>query len=71
MRCAICGKGKVVGRNVSHSGVHTRRVFLPNLHWKKIVLDGKKVQIKICTKCLKRMKKNAGSKQTPQVPVTA
>lgn len=66
MRCHICGKGKVVGRSVSHSGVRTRRIFKPNLHWKRITVDGQITRIKMCTRCLKRMKKNAAEK-TEQV----
>lgn len=56
-RCAICGKKRIVGRNVSHSGVRTPRVFRPNLQWKQVVLGGNKVRIRTCTKCLKRLKK--------------
>ncbi|MBI3290375.1 50S ribosomal protein L28 [Candidatus Microgenomates bacterium] len=72
-RCYICGKGRVIGRQVSHSGVRTQRIFKPNLHWKRILIDGQKARIKMCTKCLKRMKKNASEKvpkvsNVPKVP---
>ena len=65
MRCNICGKGKVIGRQISHSGVRTQRIFKPNLHWKRILIDGQIARIKICTRCLKRMKKDAAEKVTP------
>lgn len=61
-RCYICGKHRVIGRQISHSGVRTQRIFKPNLHWKRISIDGQMARIKMCTKCLKRMKKNAEEK---------
>ena len=30
-RCEICGKGPLVGHNVSHANNKTKRRFLPNL----------------------------------------
>jgi large subunit ribosomal protein L28 len=30
-RCEVCGKRPITGNNVSHSKVHTKRRFLPNL----------------------------------------
>ena len=38
-RCEICGKGPVVGRNVSHAHNKTRRRFLPNLHTQRFWLE--------------------------------
>ncbi len=55
--CALCGKGKEVGHNVSYSKRRTRRVFLPNLSWVKLNLDGQVGKMRICMKCLKKMKK--------------
>ena len=31
-KCANCGKGNIVGRSVTFSGKHNRRVFRVNLH---------------------------------------
>lgn len=67
--CEICGKGTVVGRSQRHQrGVagkrwkkrapSTRRVFKPNLQKATLIISGKKAQKKICTKCLKRIKKS-------------
>lgn len=36
----------------------TQRVFRPNLHKVQIMEDGKKVTVKLCSKCLKRIKKD-------------
>ncbi len=55
--CQICGKGKETGHNVSYSKRRTRRVFLPNLSWVKLNLQGEVGKMRICMKCLKKMKK--------------
>lgn len=57
MRCDICGKGVLIGRNVSHSRQRTRKLSLPNLHSFRGILNGKKGKWKLCTKCLRKVKK--------------
>lgn len=52
-RCKICGKGPQYGHNVSHSKVHTNRRFLPNLQTGRVVIAGKLVRAKVCTRCLR------------------
>lgn len=52
-RCDICGKGPVVGYNVSHANNHTKRRWLPNLQKVKAVVGGKTRKITVCTKCIK------------------
>jgi large subunit ribosomal protein L28 len=56
-RCELCGKGPLVGNNVSHSKVHTRRRFLPNLHDAKLFRDGKAVKVRLCTRCIRTQSK--------------
>ena len=51
--CRICGKGPVSGFNVSKSNRHTLRRWLPNLHRRRVVLDGRPQRVYICTRCLK------------------
>lgn len=52
-RCEICGKGPIVGNNVSHAHNRTKRRWLPNLQ-KVRVKDGSTVKtMKVCTSCLK------------------
>ena len=51
-RCTICDKKAVSGSNVSHSQVHTKRRFKPNLQ--------KVSGLVLCTKCLRTIKKIAG-----------
>ncbi len=53
-RCEICGKGPIIGRQISHSHRVTSRKFKVNLHTKKIVINGKKRKVRICTKCLRK-----------------
>ncbi len=55
-RCDICGKGPLVGNNVSHSHKKTKRVFRPNIQKIKAEIDGKVKRINICSKCLKSNK---------------
>lgn len=70
--CQICGKHKSMGRSQQHSrGIagkrwkkraqETPRLFMPNLQMKTVVVgDGSAKQMKLCTKCIKRIK-NFGS----------
>ena len=56
--CANCGKTAVSGSNVSHSVVHTKRRFRPNLQSAR--LGGKRVLI--CMRCKRTLRKTqAGS----------
>ncbi|MDR7520927.1 MAG: 50S ribosomal protein L28 [Armatimonadota bacterium] len=51
-RCAICGKGPAAGKSLSHSHVRAPRRFLPNLQRVRIMLDGTRRRVNICTSCL-------------------
>lgn len=51
-RCYVCHKGVAFGNNVSHANNRTRRVFKPNLQVARVLLDGKTVRVKVCTRCL-------------------
>ena len=55
--CDITGKGKQFGSNVSPSMRHTKKTWKPNLQTKRIVIDGKKVKMKISTQALRTLKK--------------
>jgi len=57
-KCDITGKGKQYGNNVSFSQRHTPKVWKPNLQAKTLVIDGKKVKVKISTQAIRTMKKN-------------
>lgn len=51
--CDICGKGPQYGHNVSHSKVRTNRRFLPNLQSGRVMVDGRVVNARVCTRCLR------------------
>ena len=58
-KCAITGKGPMVGNNVSHANNKTKRRFLPNLRTVRITLeDGTTQKIRIAASTLRTMKKN-------------
>ena len=56
MKCFNCGKGIMVGHNVSHAKNRTRKVFKPNLHRTRIVVSGRSMRVRLCTKCLRTIK---------------
>lgn len=64
--CEICGKGTIFGRSYAKRGLARRkkgagikvtgiknRTFAPNLIKKRIIIDGKVKNAKVCTSCLK------------------
>ena len=56
--CAICGKGKVSGNNVSHSNRKTRRTFEANVQKVSVEVNGKSTEQYLCTRCIKTTKKS-------------
>jgi len=58
-RCDRCGKGVLVGMNVSHSHVRTKKRSHPNLHNFKLKTAGVTKRLRLCTKCLRTVKKTA------------
>lgn len=52
-KCIICDKRSVSGSAVSHSQIHTKRKFKPNLQ----KING----VILCTKCLKTIKRASAS----------
>ncbi len=79
--CDNCGKSTVAGKQSTHGrGVagrrwrkraqKTLRTFKPNLQKVSMLIAGKKVQVKLCTSCIKRYK-NLGSIRTySKAPLT-
>ncbi|ARU49232.1 50S ribosomal protein L28 [Sulfurospirillum diekertiae] len=58
-KCALTGKGPMVGNNVSHANNKTKRRFLPNLRSVRVTLeDGTTKKIRIAASTLRTMKKN-------------
>ncbi|HRV76080.1 MAG: 50S ribosomal protein L28 [Candidatus Nomurabacteria bacterium] len=56
-RCEVTGKGKQYGNNVSFSQRHTKRTWKPNLQKKTIMIDGKKVKLKVSAQGIRILKK--------------
>ena len=50
--CQVTGKGPVVGNNVSHSNIKTKRRFLPNLQYHRFWVESENrfVRLRISTK---------------------
>lgn len=70
MKCNNCGKGVMYGHNVSHSKRRTRKIFKPNLHSARILINGSYVRMKLCTKCLRMFKQaseDAAKKEVVEV----
>ena len=74
--CYHCGKGLLFGRShTHHRGVaggrwkkrapKTRRFFRPNLQSVDIMEEGAVIRVKLCTKCLKRIKKDLRDGKRP------
>jgi large subunit ribosomal protein L28 len=57
MRCMNCDKGVMFGHRVSHAKNRTNRVFKPNLHSARIKVGQMYKTMKLCTKCLRMVKK--------------
>lgn len=58
-KCDVCGKGPAFGHNVSHSHHKTNREFRPNLQKATIHKDGKAQKLRVCTRCLRTLYKQA------------
>jgi large subunit ribosomal protein L28 len=56
-KCDITGKGKQFGNSVSFSQRHTKKVWKPNLQTKTVVIDGKKVKLRVSTQAIRTLKK--------------
>jgi large subunit ribosomal protein L28 len=65
--CYHCGKGvQYGGTHTHHRGVaggqwkkkaqNTRKVFKPNLHVVRLMVDGVSAKVKLCTKCLRTLR---------------
>ncbi|MBI2031989.1 MAG: 50S ribosomal protein L28 [Candidatus Levybacteria bacterium] len=71
MKCENCGKGIMYGHNVSHSKRRTRRIFKPNLHMARVMVNGISRRMKLCTKCLRMFKsKTKESVKSPEATIS-
>ena len=58
-KCEICGKGRQFGHNVSHAKNRTNRSWAPNVQKMTVTIDGTTKKMKICTRCLRTLNKQA------------
>ncbi len=58
--CVLTGKKVIVGNNVSHSNIKTKRRFYPNLQTKRFYIPetGEWVTLKLSTSAIKTINKN-------------
>ena len=52
-KCDICGKGPLVGNNVSHANNKTKRKTYPNLQRMRAQVGAKVERVLVCTRCIK------------------
>ena len=59
-RCELCGKGPLVGNNVSHANNKTKRRFLPNLQYRRFWVESENrwVRLRITNAALRLIDKN-------------
>lgn len=74
--CFHCGKTTILGRSHTHKrGVaggrwkkrapKTNRTFRANLQPVTVVVEGEKYPVRLCAKCIKRIKKDTNEGKTP------
>ena len=60
-KCPVTGKGVLVGHNVSHSNIKTKRRFLPNLQTISLLSDVLgPVRLRITVAAIRTIEKNGG-----------
>jgi large subunit ribosomal protein L28 len=52
-RCDVCGKGPVVGHQISHAHNVSKRRWLPNLQSIRALVSGRTQRMRVCTRCLR------------------
>lgn len=53
MKCEICGKGALVGNNVSHANNKTKKRSFPNLQTVRIRQGKTTKKVKVCARCIR------------------
>lgn len=61
-KCQITGKTVATGNNVAHSGVKTRRRFLPNLHMISFLSEilGEKIRLRVSRQAIRTIEFKGG-----------
>jgi large subunit ribosomal protein L28 len=51
--CEVCGKGRLLGNQISHAHNVSRREWRPNLRAVRVLVEGRTVRMKVCTRCIR------------------
>ena len=51
--CYVCNKGPATGNRVSNANNRSKRRFMPNLQPVRIIEDGRRLKVRVCTRCIK------------------
>ncbi|HCF56378.1 MAG TPA: 50S ribosomal protein L28 [Myxococcales bacterium] len=52
-KCEVCGKGALVGNNISHANNKSKKRSLPNLQSVRANVNGSIKRVRVCMRCLK------------------
>ncbi len=63
--CAMCGKGAQIGHSIQHQASgrwryrapKSRRVWKANVQKVRVVVEGERRQLRVCTRCLRTLAK--------------
>lgn len=72
--CEVCGKKSMIQKSGAHQygggwamrATKKRRVWMPNLHPAKVVYQGVHKTMRLCTKCLRRVKAEMKKTEAPK-----
>ncbi len=78
-KCYLCDKGIMVGKqHRHHKGVagsrwirrapKTQKIFKPNLHYTRVAVGGMMKRVRLCTKCLRRVKEALKAQNKTSLP---
>ncbi len=73
--CDVCGKKSIIQKSGAHRygggwamrATKKRKVWEPNLHSVKVTHDGVRKTMRLCTKCLRRVKAEMAKKVAKKV----
>lgn len=51
--CYVCNKGPATGNRVSNANNKVKRRFMPNLQTVRILEEGRRLKVRVCTRCIK------------------
>ncbi len=58
-RCDVCAKTVLIGHNRSHSQHATRKVSMPNVFKRNVIVNGEKKIVRMCSRCMRTQVKSA------------